>query len=388
MKPAFIVLALALTLAGPTSAQTTPVPLTTLQSAAQGGAPDAQLALALRYINGDGVLQNHATAAQWLTAAAQAGNAEAQNRLGQLYFEGLGVAHDPAAARDWLTRAAQSANPQYQFDLGLVLEAAGEMDAAGDQYEQAAAAGHADAATSLGVLFHNGTGRPVDLDRARALYEQAANSDHPRALNNLGLLYVRGEGVDQDYARAADYFQRAAELGLSTAMTNLGVLYENALGVPLNEKLAQDLYRLGGSGGASGTLATFVYDPRLHTPDPSADAMQTLANLSEAGDPIAMFQTAWLLATHPDRDFAMVRRAAQLFARTAEQGHGPSMANLSLMYFRGQGQPQDYVLGQMWLLLAQRAGVDTTALTAEFGRKPSIEQLTQAQNMAQDHISR
>ncbi|WP_299297324.1 tetratricopeptide repeat protein [uncultured Tateyamaria sp.] len=388
MKPAFIALALTLALVGPTSAQTTPVPLTTLQSAAQSGAPDAQLALALRYLNGDGVLQNHATAAQWLTAAAQAGNAEAQNRLGQLYFEGLGVAQNTATARDLLTRAAQSGTPQYLFDLGIVLEASGDATAAAERYEQAAASGHPDAATSLGVMYHNGTGRPQDLNRARALYEQATAQNHPRALNNLGLLYVRGEGVDQDYARAADYFQRAAELGLRTAMTNLGVLYENALGVPLNEELAQDLYRLGGSGGTGGTLASFVYDPRLRAPEETADAIRNMTELADAGDPIAMFQTAWLLATNPERDFQMLRAAAHLFAITAEQGHGPSMANLSLMYFRGQGQPQDYVLGQMWLLLAQRAGVDTAALTAEFGRQPSIKQITQAQTLAQEHISR
>ncbi|MBY5935565.1 sel1 repeat family protein [Tateyamaria omphalii] len=359
---------------------------TDLEAAARSGDTGAQMALAQRYLEGDGVLQNHMRAAEWLQQAAAAGLAEAQNRLGQLYFEGLGVDRDAEAALRWLEHAATSGDPNYLYDLALVREATGDAAGASALYERAADAGHLDAAVSLAVHFHEGTGRAVDLDRARALYEAASAQDHPRALNNLGLLYVRGEGVAQDYERAAGYFAQAATLGLRPAMTNLGVLYENGFGVPVDEAYAHELYRLGGGAGQDGVGASYVYDPRLAPLELTEAAVTALQQQAEAGDPVARFQMGWALVTHPERDFDMLRQAAALFADAAAQGHGPAMANLSLMYFRGEGQPQDYVLGQMWLLLAQRAGVNTAGLSVAYGSVPTTDQIAEAQRMAQTRI--
>ncbi|MCJ7874795.1 hypothetical protein [Phaeobacter sp. J2-8] len=58
------------------------------------------------------------------------------------------------------------------------------------------------------------------------------------------------------------------------------------------------------------------------------------------------------------------------------------MANLSVMYFKGQGLPQDYMLGHMWLMLAKAAGADTQQINAAFGSKASTDQVNAAQERA------
>ena len=73
-----------------------------------------------------------------------------------------------------------------------------------------------------------------------------------------------------------------------------------------------------------------------------------------------------------------------MMRRAAEAGHAPAMANLALLYFRGLGVPQDYVLGQMWLVLAGSGGFDdTSSLSAYWAAKMTAEQINDAQARAE-----
>lgn len=356
-----------------------------VEKAAQTGSPVAQVELANRYQDGTGVLQNYATAAQWYEKAAEQGDPSAQNGLGKLYHAGFGVTRDVSAALHWLSLAANSGTAQFLFDYASVLESpegGAAIAEAAAYYRRAVEAGHLEASVSLAVLYQNGTGVPRDIDQARTLYEAAAQMAHPRALNNLGLLYVRGNGVAQNYDLAAQLFAQAAELGLSVAMTNLGVMYENGFGVPPDEEKAAALYRLASSNAEDENEVTFFYDTRLAPLDLGAETMKETAAASQAGDPVAQFQLGWALATQAEGASHNLREAARLFGQAADVGHGPAMANLSVMYFKGLGLPQDYMLGHMWLLLANRAGVDTRSISAAYGAKVTANQVNTAQDRA------
>ncbi|WP_299693836.1 SEL1-like repeat protein [uncultured Tateyamaria sp.] len=354
---------------------------------AQATAPLAQdtgadrFAQGMAHHSGDGVLQDYRAAAGHIRAAAEQGYAPAANMLGRYHFEGLGVARDRAQALRWLEVAADTGEPNFVFDLAQVLETdPATTPRAATLYATAAQAGLADAAVNLGVLYQQGRGVAQDYDRARSLYDGPAANGHPRALNNLGLLYVRANGVPQDYARAADLFAQAAEQGLAQAMTNLAVLYENGFGVPLDEARAAELYRAAGQGTARPP--DYVYDPRLVPLTLEVEAAALVA-LVQTGDPVAQFQWAWLVLTDAGSDLANRTDAARLLQRTAHQGHGPSMFNLGLLYMRGIGVPQDYVLGHQWLLLAQVAGVAEAgaALDATASRL-TVDQVNEAQRRA------
>ncbi len=355
---------------------------------------EAVFSRANRHHDGDGVLQNFATAAGLYEQAADLGHAGAQNRLGQYYHSGLGVAQNQQTALHWLMAAADQGDPQYIFDLASALEqgANGSSDPtrAAEHYQQAATKGHADAAVSLGVLYQNGTGVDQDFTRAHDLYRGPAGEGHARAQNNLGLLYVRGTGAAQDYERAATLFAAAAEQGLATAMTNLSVMYGNGFGVAQSDELAAEWERLAsqqrqaqGFAAASPDAALCQFDPRLSPPpdDPAAAAQQQRA--AKGGDPVAQFLLGWQLCSYPEASATDLRQAVGWFKAAATAGHGPSMINLGWLYLQGRGVPQDYMLGYMWLTLAQSVG-QPLALenSAALRQKMTPAQINEAQQRA------
>ena len=119
---------------------------------------------------------------------AEGGDADAQFNLGQAYRLGRGVPISLGQAKSW--------------------------------FERAAANGHLDAETTLGLLlFQNG-------DQAEGLkwLRRAAESDEPRALLVYGTALYNGDGVTQDRLLGYAYVSRAAASGLSPAKDTLAQL--------------------------------------------------------------------------------------------------------------------------------------------------------------------
>jgi len=86
---------------------------------AQQGTSDAQYALGLVLLKGQGVRSNPKQSLQWFGIAAKAGNTTAMFNLGGMYWEGIGTTADPTMAVYWWTRAAEKRDPASQFNLGL-----------------------------------------------------------------------------------------------------------------------------------------------------------------------------------------------------------------------------------------------------------------------------
>jgi TPR repeat protein len=64
------------------------------------------------YFQGDGVLEDHRTAAKYFTLAAEQGDADSQYNLGQMYREGKVLPQNDKTAlswfaRSWYTKAAE-----------------------------------------------------------------------------------------------------------------------------------------------------------------------------------------------------------------------------------------------------------------------------------------
>ncbi len=82
------------------------------------GDPNAQLALGIRYQEGDGVIRNDAEATKWFALAAKQGGLEAQYRYGLALRDGRGVVQDYRAAFAWIEKAARRAYAPAQYTLG------------------------------------------------------------------------------------------------------------------------------------------------------------------------------------------------------------------------------------------------------------------------------
>jgi TPR repeat protein len=119
---------------------------------------------------------------------AERGDADAQFNLGQAYRLGRGVPLNLGTAKGW--------------------------------FERAAARGHVDAETTLGLLlFENG-----EQSQGLKWLRQAADQGEPRAQLVYGTALYNGDGITQDRVLGYAYVHRAADQGLAPAKDTLDQL--------------------------------------------------------------------------------------------------------------------------------------------------------------------
>ena len=99
-----------------------PSAFATLLARAQAGDAAAQLDVAARYREGDGVIQNDRLASQWLAKAAARGGAQAEFEYGRALLNGRGVVQDYRAAFQWISKAAHQGYAPAQYQLGQMYQ--------------------------------------------------------------------------------------------------------------------------------------------------------------------------------------------------------------------------------------------------------------------------
>jgi localization factor PodJL len=164
-----------------TVAPASTAPLDRLTVLANAGNAKAELIVALKYLDGDGVPANDTEGAKWLERAAEAGEPVAQYRMGTLYERGRGVTADAAKAEHW--------------------------------YEAAANQGNRKAMHNLAVAYAEGSGVKKDFTEASRWFSRAANLGLSDSQFNLAVLYERGLGVPQSLLNAYKWYAVAAAQG-------------------------------------------------------------------------------------------------------------------------------------------------------------------------------
>lgn len=81
-----------------------------------------------------------------------------------------------------------------------------------------------------------------DFATAAQRFEWACRLRLPTGCYSLGILYRNGQGVPVDYARAAKLYRSACDRGVMDGCTNLGVLHLKGLGGPVDREAAQQLF--------------------------------------------------------------------------------------------------------------------------------------------------
>jgi TPR repeat protein len=188
-----------------------------LKARADKGDGEAQLSVAARYANGDGVAPDSAKSAKYLRKAAEQGVARAECLLALRYSNGDGVKLDKAEAARWLHRAAVQGLPEAQYDLGMCYargDGVGENAVqAVEWYRKAADQGLLDAQSELGTCYFEGNGVPTDIPEGVKWTRLAAERGSGVAQNTIGLCYAKGRGVAKDYVEAYKWFNLAAAKG-------------------------------------------------------------------------------------------------------------------------------------------------------------------------------
>ena len=205
------------------------------RAAAEQGHAQAQYSLAFRYENGLGVSADTAEALKWHLLAAEQGNIfsktfvsdfaesekirselqsaeqgdpEAQLRIAVRYVEGDGVPQDDLEALKWhMLAAAQGMSESEDYvDAYLVAEALQKDQLAAEQ-------GEPNAQFNLATRYSEGNGLPKSNVEAIKWYRKAAENGHLQAQYTLGQWYELGRGTQENITEATIWYRAAAYNG-------------------------------------------------------------------------------------------------------------------------------------------------------------------------------
>lgn len=90
------------------------------KEAAAKGYAEAQAALGLFYMRGEGTTEDQVEGAKWFRQASEQGHPVAQLNLASCYANGHGVARDLKEAAKWFRESAERNEPMAQYYLGIL----------------------------------------------------------------------------------------------------------------------------------------------------------------------------------------------------------------------------------------------------------------------------
>jgi len=171
------------------------------------------------YQHGHGVDLDLDEAFRLYTLGAELGHAAAQHALAVSYINGQGVTKNPELGLlKWEKLASAQGYAVAQFNLGRWLAHpppnSGKFEKdekeAVKLYQMAAAQGLSDAQNNLALCLQSGRGIAKDTVEAVRFYKLSAAQGAASAEYNLGLCYEEGIGVNQDLVEAEKWFRAAA----------------------------------------------------------------------------------------------------------------------------------------------------------------------------------
>lgn len=168
--------------------------------------------------------------------------------LGYIWQEGLGKERDLEQAFDCYATGAQLGDPACLRNLGLCcLHGWGteqNFDRGIHLLRQAARKEDSQACFQLGCAYHRGEwGQTVDYPEAMEWYLKAYETGpHPDACASIGYMYANGQGVPMEKKEAVVWYNRAASLGSAYGWYNLGDAYQHGTGVEVDLEEARNCY--------------------------------------------------------------------------------------------------------------------------------------------------
>ncbi|MBP5410120.1 MAG: sel1 repeat family protein [Prevotella sp.] len=169
-----------------------------LRDSMAAGNLNCQVDLACKYIEGDGVLQDHQEAYRLIKDAADKGNRYGELLLGICYHDGIGVEKDLTKAFRWFQSSAEKGNKV--------------------------------ALSFVGQAYEFGYGVEQNIKEAVKYYQKASDENYTPALVNLAVCYEHGRGVEQDWEKSFSLLKQACDEGNEGAHFLIAKYYFNGWG--------------------------------------------------------------------------------------------------------------------------------------------------------------
>lgn len=338
--------------------------ITDLDKARLAGNSKAGLLLADYYLAQAGDEKDMKQAREIYHEFAKKGSAEGQLKLGYMSEQGLGGKLDKAGAQSWYHLSAQQGQPVAQYLLARLyqlgwpdnkpnyetakqwyakaqaayLPAAVALgfiqDAIEDDYgnalrsyQGAASKGDPVGLFNLGLIYEEGKGCPVNVEKAKQMYLAAAQKGHPQAMRQLGGLYFNGLLGKRDDEKGLMWYKKAAKYGDRDALYQLGLFFETGVATPVNNAEAVNYYQMAADKGhvkAKLALAR-MYRHGIGVAKDPAKAEKIYQSLADQNNPYAQYQLALFYydgasgEAKPDKGKRWLQQAAKNGSVQAEQ---------------------------------------------------------------------
>ena len=195
-------------------------PLDFLTQSAEAGDATSELAVALKYLNGEATTRDPIAGLRWMNRAAKHGAAVAQYMLGYLYEKGSGAAVDPFQAMRWYEAAALHGNRKAMHNLAVAyargLDGTKSPEVAARWFSRAAGFGYVDSQFDLAVLYERGEGVPQNLIDAYKWYAIAARQGDAESETRLEALRTQLSPAEVAAAQHAANAFRALPYDVAT----------------------------------------------------------------------------------------------------------------------------------------------------------------------------
>ncbi|MCR9266335.1 MAG: SEL1-like repeat protein [Alphaproteobacteria bacterium] len=221
--------------------------------------------------------------------------------------------------------------------------------------ENAAVAGHADAAALAGIMARDGIAQERNIPAAVDWFRRAAESRHPVALYQLGLLARLGD-ESLGLGTPRHWFDRAARAGHIDAMVAYALALR-ASGIPQEAVLAREWAERAaqqGSAEAKYQLAMML-DEGVGGPRDAEGARVWFERSAEANIAEGAFQAGMMWADGEGGPAGDVE-ARRWLRIAAESGYAPGQGQYGLMLYQGRGGEMDREAAAYWFGEGARGG--------------------------------
>lgn len=202
-----------------------------LKKAAEQGSAAAQLSLGNQYLEGHGVPRSYIEAVEWFSKAAEQNEETAQFNLGTCYFEGKGVKKSYSDALTWFKKASDNGHGIWsKIYMGKCYYCLDQYDKALEIFEETADDWNGESNYYLGMIYYEGKGVDISLQKAFNNFIKSADKKNPKAQLMVGLMYKEGKGVIKNEEQAYKWFKLSAEANNADAQYQLARCYVTGTG--------------------------------------------------------------------------------------------------------------------------------------------------------------
>ncbi|WVO15922.1 hypothetical protein L204_103587 [Cryptococcus depauperatus] len=213
-------------------------------------------------------------------------------------------------------------------------------------------------ASFLGRMALRGEGQKTDYKKAKMWYERAAELGDREAMNGLGIMYRDGLGIGVDLQKAQGYFQAAASGGLPEAQTQLAKIHLARNDLQIAYPLLENALRGG------NPLEAFHLSARLHSSSRSSQ-QPSVCGVAVAYEKLVSERGSWEEDYLLDADKAWARgdegQAVLGYYIAAEMGYEAAQNDVAFLReggWRFNGEKS----GEWQLGGAEQEGDETTDL--------------------------